>query len=52
MPGKLMCEHLEWARAQDPAWTGFLDHLGRLLAREYVAEQTGLTQEAVRRLQR
>jgi hypothetical protein len=52
MPGKSVCEHHEWMMAQDPAWLDFLGHLGRVLAREYVAEQTGLTREAVRRLSR
>jgi hypothetical protein len=52
LPGKPLCAHHEWVMAQDPAWINFLGHLGRLLAREYVAEQTGLTREAVRRLSR
>lgn len=52
IPGKRVCEHHEWVMAEDPAWIDFLGHLGRLLAREYVAEQTGLTREAVRRLSR
>jgi hypothetical protein len=52
MPEKLMCEHHEWLMTQDRAWIDLLRHLGRLLAHEHVAEQTGLTREALRRLSR
>ena len=56
MPGKPRCQRHEWLMAQDRAWIDFLEHVGRLLAREYVAEQmqekTGMTREALLRLLR
>jgi hypothetical protein len=56
LPGKPVCGHHEWVIGQDPAWINFLEHLGRLVAREYVAEQmqerTGLTRETLLRLLR
>lgn len=39
--GKTLCESHEWLRTQDPAWRDLLDHVGRLVAREYVAMLIG-----------
>ena len=41
LAGKALCESHEWLARQDPAWRDFLEHLGRLLAREYVEILTG-----------
>ena len=41
LAGKTLCESHEWLRTQDPAWRDLFEHIGRLLAREYMAMVIG-----------
>jgi hypothetical protein len=56
LPGKTLCEYHDGLSTLDPAFRKLLDHLGKLLAREYVAlqigERTGMAPDKVRRLLR
>jgi hypothetical protein len=46
LPGKKLCEYHDWLATSDPAFRGLLDHLGKLLTREYVALQRWKTELA------
>jgi hypothetical protein len=56
LPDKKLCEYHGWLSTSDPAFRKLLDHLRKLLAREYVALQiggrTGMAPDKVRRLLR
>ena len=47
LAGETLCESHEWLRTQDPGWRDFLDHVGRLLAREYMAMLIGEKRESL-----
>ena len=56
LPDKTLCEYHDGFSALDPALRKLLDHLGTLLAREYVAlqfgDRTGMAPDKARRLLR
>jgi len=56
LPDKKLCEYHGGLSTMDPAFRDLLDHLGKLLAKEYVALQigarTGMAPDKARRLLR